>query len=160
MKKKQRTTPSGRCQSAKIRKAKVDVYRRILGLIGNDSHGDAAERMGLERYDVKNILNGYIGLDLIIKMVRSGRYAPESLLQSGKPRRLSKAVSTRNVQKRLIAARIRELAKDGTIAELAAKTTLADPTLYGLRRTYSKVGLEVVLGFVYSGVRPRKIFFG
>ena len=138
----------------------MDVYRRILGLIGNDSHGDAAERMGLERYDVKNILNGYIGLDLIIKMVRSGRYAPESLLQSGKPRRLSKAVSTRNVQKRLIAARIRELAKDGTIAELAAKTTLADPTLYGLRRTYSKVGLEVVLGFIYSGVRPRKIFLG
>lgn len=160
VKKKQRTTPFGRCHSAKIRKAKVEVYRRVLLLIGDDSHGDAAERMGLERYDVKNILNGYIGLDLVIKMVRSGRYAPESLLQTGKPRRLGKAVSTRNVQKRLIASRIRELAKDGTIAELADKTTLAAPTLYGLRYTYSKVGLEAVLGFITSGVPPRRIFFG
>jgi len=123
MKKQQRTTPIGRCQSAKIRKAKVDVYRRILGLIGDDSHGDAAERMGLERYDVKNILNSYIGLDLVIKMIRSGRYAPESLLQTGKPRRLGKAVSTRNVQKRLIAARIRATRPSDSSKRIADPTT-------------------------------------
>lgn len=123
--------------------------------------GEAAEHTGLERHDVKNLRAGTLpSLQLLLRFVTRGRYAPDALIVAGELRKLPARTSTQAAQVRLVGARIRKLAQEGDAATLARATGLSIYNIYQLRAGRKAPGIHAVLGFIDAGAAPNHVLLG
>ncbi len=137
------------------------LHRRILKLCKDFTPTGGSEATGLLVYDIKNLRAGNgPSLRTVLKLVTKGRYSPKFLLFGKRPQKLQEAESTRLVQHRLIAARIRRLARERPAKEVAADTGLPVFTIYEYRGARKRPGLHVILGFLAAGFTTDHLFFG
>jgi hypothetical protein len=87
------------------------IGKRILDYCADCTPVEGAKQLGLDSYDIKNLRAGNLpSLDMVIKLVRDGRFSPKSILLGKKLEKLAPKVSTASVQQRLINNRVRALA--------------------------------------------------
>ena len=137
------------------------IARRILADTADHTVEEGAKRLGLVPHDIKNLRAGNLpSLQQLLRLVAKGRCCPEALIFDDEIRKLPSRTSTRQVQRRLISARIRKLASERDAASLARKTGLSIYSIYQLRVGNSPPGIHALLGFVNAGVPVSEIFFG
>lgn len=137
------------------------ICDRILSHCPGCTAAKAAERLGLVTHDINNLKAGNrASLDIVIKMINKGGFSPESIIHGPGLRKMSAAARRKAVRKRLISARIRQLARSRPAQVWSKATELSIHSVYQLRISGSRAGIHAVLGFVHAGVPVQKLFFG
>lgn len=137
------------------------IGKRILEYVSDCTPVEGAKLLGLDSYDIKNLRAGNLpSLDMVIKLVRDGRFSPKSIMLGKKLEKLSSKVSTQSVQQRLINNRVRTLAASKPAQAWGKSTGLAVHSIYQLRVAGARAGIHTVLGFMNAGVTLEEIFFG
>ncbi|MCH7599649.1 MAG: hypothetical protein IH973_07835 [Myxococcales bacterium] len=126
------------------------------------TRGEASALTGAHVDDIKNLKAGNLpSLKLLLRVIRNGHFDPEALIKNSNFKKLPSNVSTRNARSKLIAARIRKLAKEREPAKLAKQTGLSIYTIYQHRVVNKRVGLHTILSFIQAdAVSAREIFLG
>ena len=137
------------------------MVKRILQLCGDAPRSGAARITGLSDSDVKNLRAGNApGLAKVLRIITKGRYSPEFLFYGKSPRKLRSDVSTRLAQPRLVRSRIRRLAREGNVHDLARATGLSWWTIYSHRLRNSTPGLHAALAYLQTGISARELLLG
>ena len=137
------------------------IGKRILDFCADCTPVEGAKQLGLDSYDIKNLRAGNLpSLDMVIKLVRDGRFSPKSILLGKKLEKLAPKVSTASVQQRLINNRVRTMAASKPAQEWGKATGLAVHSIYQLRVAGARAGIHTVLGFMNAGVSLDELFFG
>lgn len=147
--------------SARTRSMVRGIGERILSQYPNCTAVEMARRLGVVPHDINNIKAGnQPSLDIVIKLIRNGRFSPESIIYGRSLRKLGPRVSTQPVQKRLISARIRKLARSKPARQWSRSTGLSVHSVYQLRISGARAGIHTVLGFINAGVPVQQLFYG
>jgi hypothetical protein len=158
---KRTTRPQKRPGSPQTRKMVEEIGKRILGFCKGHTPNEVAAKLGLDAYDVKNLRAGNLpSLDMVLKMVDTGRYSPESIIYGKALTKLDSKVSTKNAKPNLINERVRKLAASKPAQDWGKATGLAVHSIYQLRVSGARAGLHTVLGFLNAGVSIGELFYG
>jgi hypothetical protein len=158
---KRTTRPQKRPGSPQTRKMVEEIGKRILAFCKGHTPNEVAVKLGLDAYDVKNLRAGNLpSLDMVLKMVDTGRYSPESIIYGKTLTKLDSKVSTKNAKPKLINERVRKLAASKPAQDWGKATGLAVHSIYQLRVSGARAGLHTVLGFLNAGVSIDEIFYG
>ena len=138
------------------------IAQCILQESKGKTRGEASALTGAHVDDIKNLKAGNLpSLKLLLRVIRNGHFDPEALIKNSNFNKLPSNVSTRNARSKLIAARIRKLAKEREPAKLAKQTGLSIYTIYQHRVVNKRVGLHTILSFIQAdAVSAREIFLG
>jgi hypothetical protein len=146
---------------AKTARTADRIAQRILRAGVGQTREEAAKKLGVEPWDIKNLQAGNApGLVVVLRLVRRGRYSPHALILKNKLEKLPAGVPVHKATAELISERVRQLAKSEDARALARSTGLSINTIYQQRVANKRAGLHTVLGFISAGVSPNLIFFG
>lgn len=137
------------------------MTKGLLDYVSDDGPMAAAARVGLEVYEINNLRAGsHMTLPLFIKLIKRGRWTPESLIEGKDFEKLPESVATRTITLEAIDRRIKKVSHTRPAYEWVKDTGLSLHTIYSVRSTHHRPGLRTVLGFVRGGVPLRDILFG
>ena len=143
-----------------IRAVLQRISRAILGAQAKEELSQIAARLGVVAWDIKNLrANNLPGLQLMLRLVRKGRFSPRALIEDGKLQKLSANFSTTEATRRAITKRICALAATLSATKWSQKSRLSYSHVYSLRRG-KNVGLRTVIAFILSGADVNELFFG
>ena len=135
--------------------------KRILDEAKGKTIAVAADDMGLRLFDIKNLKAGNRpSMDMLIRLVHTGRYAPNYLLFNQGSRKLRTNVSVRGAQVRNIHQRLRNALRARPAQELAAESGLPIQSIYQYRVDGRRPGLHIFLGLVLTGLSPNSLLLG
>lgn len=148
--------------SARSRRRVREATARVLAYVQHVSPTEGAPMLGVSVDDIRNMRQGNkLSVPILLKMVRTGRFDPKSVLDGPKLRKLRSTKSARGAQRRLVDGRIRKLSWTRPGAEWAKLTGLSITGAYGLRyTTKAHVTLYTVLGFLDAGHTTDELIFG
>lgn len=148
--------------SGRSRRRVREMTRRVLAHCADATPTQAAPVLGVSVDDVRNMRQGNnISVPIMLKMVRVGRFDPQSIIDGPVLKKLPASRVVRGAQQRLLDGRIRKLAWTRPGKEWAKLTGLSVTGAYGLRyATGAHVTLYTVLGFLDAGHTVDELIFG
>jgi len=149
-------------KQARAKKIARQARARVLKYCEDYTAKDASEVMGLGPHDVHNLRAGNgLSLLMLVRLVKNGRFDPNSIIRGKSVRKLRKGTVTRGVRCELITKRINKIARDGVPQEIAKATGLAAITIYNFRtKSPRSVSLHTVISFVEAGYSIKHLLFG
>ena len=121
---------------------------------------EASENLGILMHDLKNLrAKNLPGIQLLLRLVRNGRYSPSALIESGKLKKLPGGFSTSGATQPAITKRIRQLAGTEMASVWAKRTGLSEAHVFILRGS-KDVGARTLIAFILGGADADEIFFG
>ena len=147
--------------SAKARKAVKEITKRVLERVKDLTPTEGAVVLGCGVDDVRNMRQGNgMSSTIFLKLVRSGRYSPKSIIEGPKLRKLTRGKSVFGAKQDAVDARVRKLAFEMPGKDLAKATGLSVTGAYGLRYGTGHVTLYTLLGLLDAGFKMDHLFFG
>lgn len=138
------------------------LRKKILKYTEDMPRQEATRVLGLGPYDMSNLRHGNrVSLEILIRLVRKGRFTPASLLGKGPLRKLPKGTSTRGVTAKQLGKRVREIALADPPLTITKKTGLAAGTVYKFRlKTPRILNLLTVVCLIEAGYDANALIFG
>ena len=119
--KAERAVSGGVKTASALRKIAAALLKAGAGL----TVAESAQRLGLVPHDVKNLRSDNLpGLQLLLRLVGTGRYSPRELIRNHKLKKLPAGFAIGPVSQQAIAARVRALTFSDTLTNLNTKTGL------------------------------------
>ena len=147
--------------TAATRKMQRHLAEHILQLTDDCTVVGGAELTGLTTNDIKNLRVGNMpSLRMLVSLVRTMRYTPESLITKGKLKKLPPRVKLNGAQEQRVKTRIHQLSRKSSPAELAEQTGLSIASIYQFRTRAAAVGLHSYLAFVDAGFTASELLLG
>ncbi len=149
-------------KQAKAKRLAKEMRLRVLKHCEDYTAKEAGKLMGLGPNDMANLRAGNgVSLLMLVRIIKNGRFTPNSLLSGKTLRRLRTGTSTRGVRAESITKRICKIALDGPPQHVARKTGLAAVTLYQFRtQPPNIVSLHTVLSFIEAGYSTDQLILG
>ena len=150
--------PTGSWDTLRLRNHLRSV---VLELTDGMTRAQGGEHTGLREFDINNLRCGNgVSSSTLMRLVAEGRFDPDSLLFGDRPRRLRADVSTKGGTLERVARRVAELARARPARELALEAGVAPITIYSHRVVKKMPGIDVLLGFILSGVSAKYLLLG
>ena len=150
--------PTGSWDTLRLRNHLRSV---VLELTDGMTRAQGGEHTGLREFDINNLRCGNgVSSSTLMRLVAEGRFDPDSLLFGDRPRRLRADVSTKGGTLERVARRVAELARARPARELATAAGVAPITIYSHRVVKKMPGIDVLLGFILSGVSAKYLLLG
>ena len=132
-----RTSRSGPQGTARTRAQVNAPGQRILDFAAEQTIREAAARMGLDYFDLKNLRAGnQASLNMVLKLITIGYFNPEELLTNGQFVTLKGRARSRvrGLTKAMISEHIRKLSASRPAKDWSRLTGLTPASIYQLRK--------------------------
>ena len=154
--------PANRRKQARALRVARNIRTKIINHTKGATREEATNALGLAPNDIAYLRAGNgVSLLMIVRLIKEGRYSPNSILGAGPLRKLPKGSATRGATAKLITKRVREIALKGPPLGIAKKTGLAAVTVYQFRtKPPATVSLQTLISFIEAGYDGNELLLG